>query len=480
MTCKVLKFGGSILRTREHFEKVTDIVVGELEKGNLPVCVVSAINGVTDSLVEAVNRVKNDDGFYTHEFIEGLYERYRVTLPVGVEGIDLKHGFDQLEHTLEYISSSGELNDSSYAFSVSRGEVFSSQVLAYHLKSRGVDEHPIFKGEDLLVTDNDYRDALVDLEKTKDKIEEDLKPLVDKGAVPIIAGFAGRSVNGRISILGRGCSDDTAVCVAFCLGTGEVVKYVDQKGIMTIDPKFLEEVVNNHVEVNGKLGELPTPEVIPYLSYVEASELMREERIKVVHYKVLNPLIMGDIKFHIKDITDPESEGTVIGPENGNNGTAWYGRPKAISFQRSLTGIRFLPTQSRTPTEVYARVFQALSQVGVDVRYISISGFQISLLMPETDAGKAVDALSSLDVAMDVSVLDGEKGTFSIVGSGMRGVRGFLSRVTGVVARYGVNIEQATQPFSENIIRFSVSDEDIPLAVSALYSEFFNGGTKSE
>ena len=100
--------------------------------------------------------------------------------------------------------------------------------------------------------------------------------------------------------------------------------------------------------------------------------------------------------------------------------------------------------------------------------------------MPKADAGKAVEALSSLDVAMDVSILDGEKGTFSIVGSGMRGVRGFLSRVTGVVARYGVNIEQATQPFSENIIRFSVSDEDIPLAVSVLYREFFNGGTKSE
>jgi aspartokinase len=348
------------------------------------------------------------------------------------------------------------------------------------LRSRGKFKHPIFKGEDLLVTDNDYRDALVDLEKTKGKIEEDLKPLLDQGVAPIIAGFAGRSVSGRISILGRGGSDDTAVCVAYCLGTGEVVKYVDQKGIMTIDPKFLEDVVNNHVKISSELGELPAPEVISYLSYVEASELMREERIKVVHYKVLNPLIMGDINFHIKDITDPESSGTVIGPENGLYDTTWYGRPKAISFQRNLTGIRFLPTQSRTPTEVYARVFQALSQVGVDVRYISISGFQISLLMPEADAGKAVDALSSLDVAMEVSVLDGRKGTFSIVGSGMRGVRGFLSRATGVVARYGVNIEQATQPFSENIIRFSVSDEDIPLAVSALYREFFNGGKRSE
>jgi aspartokinase len=106
MTCKVLKFGGSILRTRDHFENVADIVLGELEKGNLPVCVVSAMSGITDSLIDVVNRVKNDSGFDTGEFVEGLYKQYVATLPIGVEGIDLRQGFDQLEHTLEYISSS--------------------------------------------------------------------------------------------------------------------------------------------------------------------------------------------------------------------------------------------------------------------------------------------------------------------------------------------------------------------------------------
>jgi aspartokinase len=45
--------------------------------------------------------------------------------------------------------------------------------------------------------------------------------------------------------------------------------------------------------------------------------------------------------------------------------------------------------------------------------------------------------------------------------------------VTSVIAKAGVNIEQATQPYSENIIRFSVDDEDLPLAVGAVYSEFF-------
>ena len=382
--------------------------------------------------------------------------------------------FENLEHVLGYVKTSGELNDSAYAFAISRGERFSSLILSEHLSSKGM-KNSCFSGEDLLVTDENYRDAQVDLDKTREKMRHELKDFLGGSMVPVIAGFAGRSESGRVSILGRGGTDDTAVCVAFCLGANEVIKYVDQKGIMTIDPKFLEEV-GSMPRVNGELGRLPEPQVVPYLSYVEASEMMREERIKVVHYKVLNPLIMGDIRFHIKDILNPENPGTVIGPEDGNHDEAWFGRPKAITFQRNLSGLRFLPTQSRTPTEVYAKVFGALAEEKVDVRYISISGFQISLLMPEADLDRAITALDSLDVALDLSPMNGPKGTFSIVGSGMKGVKGLLSRVTGTIGSHGVNIEQATQPYGENIIRFSVADEDIPVAVSALYSEFFNGG----
>ena len=471
MNVKVLKFGGSILKDREDFGLVAGLISKELEGGVLPLPVVSAMKGVTDMIIDAVEMVLYEEGFDLRGYVEELLKVYAGALPEGVEVSQaLRDEFVKLEHTLGYIRSSGELNDSAYAFAVSRGENFSSHVLGEHLKARGV-ESRLFAGEELLITDENYRDALVNLERTRVNVRVKLGSVIEGSVVPIVAGFSGRSESGRISILGRGGSDDTAVCVAYCLGAKSVVKYVDQKGLMTIDPKFLEEVI--HSPVNGKLEELPEPEVIPYLSYVEASELMREERIKVVHYKVLNPLIMGDIRFHVKDVTDPEAHGTVIGPEDGNGNGAWYGRPKAISFQRNLWGIRFLPTQSRTPTEVYARVFEALARVGVDVRYISISGYQISLLMPEDHVGAAMEALGSLEVAVNVSALEGRKGTFSIVGSGMKGVRGFLSRVTSVIARHGVNIEQATQPYSENIIRFSVDDDDLLLAVGAVYGEFF-------
>ena len=474
MKYKVLKFGGSILKNREDFQRVVGIVAGELAKENVPVPVVSAVKGVTDRIVDAVEGVRDGRGIDPRLFVKTLFKEHLDALPdPDNPPPSLMEEFENLEHVLGYVKTSGELNDSAYAFAISRGERFSSIILSEHLSAEGV-ENQCFAGEDLLVTDENYRDAQVDLEKTGEKMLKEMEGCLGGSMVPVIAGFAGRSEGGRVSILGRGGTDDTAVCVAYCLGANEVIKYVDQKGIMTIDPKFIDEV-GEMPRVNGSFGTLPEPQVVPYLTYVEASEMMREERIKVVHYKVLNPLIMGDIRFHIKDILNPENPGTVIGPENGNHDEAWYGRPKAITFQRNLSGLRFLPTQSRTPTEVYAKVFGALAEEKVDVRYISISGFQISLLMPESDLDKAIKSLDSLDVALDLSPLDGPKGTFSIVGSGMKGVKGLLSRVTGTIGSHGVNIEQATQPYGENIIRFSVDDKDIPVAVSALYSEFFNG-----
>jgi aspartokinase len=474
MGYKVLKFGGSILKDTEDFERVADIVALERARENMPVPVVSAVKGVTDRIVEAVEGLRDGRGIDSGMFVKNLFKEHIDALPdPDNPPPSLMEEFENLEHVLGYVKTSGELNDSAYAFAISRGERFSSLILSEHLSSKGV-KNSCFAGEDLMVTDENYRDAQVDLEKTREKMRHELKESLEGSTVPVIAGFAGRSESGRVSILGRGGTDDTAVCVAYCLGANEVIKYVDQKGIMTIDPKFLEEV-EDMPSVNGRLGRLPEAQVVPYLSYVEASEMMREERIKVVHYKVLNPLIMGDIRFHIKDILHPENPGTVIGPEDGNHDEAWFGRPKAITFQRNLSGLRFLPTQSRTPTEVYAKVFGALAEEKVDVRYISISGFQISLLMPESDLERAITALDCLDVALDLSPMNGPKGTFSIVGSGMKGVKGLLSRVTGTIGSHGVNIEQATQPYGENIIRFSVADEDIPVAVSALYREFFNG-----
>ncbi len=478
MEFEVIKLGGSILKDRETFNRAAEIVENKLAHGTLPVCVVSAMKGVTDMIIESLNRCLSDDEYDPRRFIEELFEGHLVALPSGVESEKaLEAEFEKLLHVLSYVKSSGELNDSVYAYAVSRGESLCSRVLSLHLRARGINNTCIY-GEDLMVTDENNLEGAVMHKKTTEQINAVLRPSIEEGAVPIIAGFAGRSMKGSITILGRGGTDDTAVNIAYGLGVKRAVKYVMEEGIMSIDPKFIKELKEEHPEIFAQFYDLPKPQIIPYLSYVEASELLREERTKVVHYKVLDPLMKGNIELQIKNYYDENSEGTIIGTVEeaiySNNDP----RPKAISFQRGLAGVRFLPSQSITPTEVYGKVFSKLSEKAVDVRYVSTSGYQLSFLMPEEDQMKALRALQSLDIAYEVTPLKGRKGTFSVVGSEMRGMKGFFSRLTGVLARHGINIEQATQPNSENIIRFSIDDDDLPMAVAAVYNEFFKGGNK--
>ena len=280
MKYKVLKFGGSILKDRVDFMIVSEVIESEIREKNIPIPVVSAMKGVTDQIIEAVDSTYRRKPYDLEGFIDRLYSRHLEALPEDFDAPDsIRDEFQQLKHVIEYIKNSGELTDSAYSYAVSRGEKFSCIVLAMHLSARGV-ENICYPGEDILVTDENYRDALVDLELTGERLLERMGSTLGKGIIPVVAGFSGRSRSGRISTLGRGGSDDTAVCLGYCLGVNDVIKYVDQGGIMTIDPRFLKEIEENYPEFHSMFGGLPEPELIPYLSYVEASELMREERIK--------------------------------------------------------------------------------------------------------------------------------------------------------------------------------------------------------
>jgi len=473
MNVEIFKIGGSILTETLAFNRAAEIVDEKLVKGTLPVCVVSAMKGVTDKIITSIDNCLKEPEYHPEDFVEELKREHLNILPGGIKEDELVKEFEKLLQVLNYIKSSGELTGSVHAYAVSRGENFTSRLLSCYLDSKNI-ENVCFYGEDLIITDDNSFEATVELSETRENLEKLLLPQIKNGLVPIIAGFSGRSKNGSITILGRGGTDDTAVSIGFGLGVKKVVKYVIEEGIMNIDPKFLKEVEDNNFYDYNLFKTLPKPRIVPYLSYVEASELLREERTKVVHYKVLDPLMKGNIELHINNYYNND-QGTVVSKVE----EAFYEdnkpRPKAISYQRNLSGITFLPIQSLSPCEVYANVFSALAEEKVDVRYVSMSGYQISLLVPEEHHKKAMKGLSHLDIALEVFPMKGNKGTFSVVGSEMRGMKGFFSKITGVLASHGVNIEQATQPNSENIIRFGLADDDIPIAVAAVYDELFNG-----
>ena len=266
MEFEVIKLGGSILKDREAFSRAADIIEHELARDILPVNVVSAMKGVTDQIITALHQCIIDEAYDPRRFIEELFERHLVALPSGVEADNaLEAEFEKLLHVLFYIKSSGELNDSVYAYAVSRGENLSARVLSQHLSTRGV-KNQCFYGEDLMATDENNLEGTVEHEKTTEQINELLRPSIEEGIVSIIAGFAGRSLKGSITILGRGGTDDTAVSVAYGLGVERAVKYVLEEGIMSIDPKFITMLREEYPEIMAQFYDLPEPRIVPYLS----------------------------------------------------------------------------------------------------------------------------------------------------------------------------------------------------------------------
>jgi len=190
----VVKFGGSSLADRSRIAKAAKMIWGEGRKGTRLVVVVSAMGKMTDQLIGLVN------------------------------------------HNPHRIPDKTDLDDV-----IAMGERTSVRVFAMALKAEGLDAR-YFDPSDAdwpIITDDHFSNANPIIEVCTQKIREHVVPLLDEGKVPVIAGFVGRSLDGRVSTIGRGGSDTTAFIIAKAIGADEVVLVTETEGILTADPKYV-------------------------------------------------------------------------------------------------------------------------------------------------------------------------------------------------------------------------------------------------
>ena len=109
MEITVLKLGGSILCGPEDLERIADVVESEINAGRLPVCVVSAMKGVTDKVITALGQVRTES-FDPKAFTSELMNAHMSCLPAMAETETLRREFEKLEHVLSYVCSSGARN----------------------------------------------------------------------------------------------------------------------------------------------------------------------------------------------------------------------------------------------------------------------------------------------------------------------------------------------------------------------------------
>jgi aspartate kinase len=210
--CKkiVVKFGGSSLADHERLSKAVAAVVNEAQKGTRITVVVSAMGKTTDVLM---NTAKN--------------------------------------------TSNGKLEKRELDDILSMGERTSVRIFATALRTNGVESRYFDPLDDdwPIITDAAFSNANPLLDECEKRIRERVLPIVEKGVVPVIAGFIGRTIDGKITTLGRGGSDTTAFILAEALNADEVVLVTDADGIMSGDPKTVASPRRlSEIDVNTLVG----------------------------------------------------------------------------------------------------------------------------------------------------------------------------------------------------------------------------------
>ncbi|MDH5636350.1 MAG: hypothetical protein OEY47_06780, partial [Candidatus Bathyarchaeota archaeon] len=211
-SCKriVVKYGGASLADHERLLKAVTAVAKEARKGTQIAVIVSAMGKTTDQLLHAAKNASNGN----------------------VE----KKELDEI---------------------LAMGERTSIRIFAVALKSQGV-ESRYFDPLDPdwpIITDDVFSDANPILNKCEERIQQHVLPLVEKGVIPIIAGFVGRTHDKRTTTLGRGGSDTTAFILAKALAADELILVTDAEGIMSADPKIISKPERlPSIDVNTLVG----------------------------------------------------------------------------------------------------------------------------------------------------------------------------------------------------------------------------------
>lgn len=282
----VLKIGGSVLmNSRSYVDTATYIKERYYERGMLPFVVVSAMKGVTDELIRAVN---GDPSAF-----DAVYERYtRVSEDIASASSakKIEEKLSLLRRVLRSIPcDSLAIRD----MVISSGEVLSKLLLLEALRLVDVDAINV-DATRVILTDERFGDAVIIYEKTRDRLRSLMNGIRRRGrrGVPVVEGFMGRSLNGHITTLGRGGSDYTASSIAALLEIDRLYLVGETRGIMSGDPKYI-----------------PNPKTVPYMDYDEAYEASLH-RVRGLNAKTFEPLR----RYHASRlfIGDQRSIGTII------------------------------------------------------------------------------------------------------------------------------------------------------------------------
>ena len=400
MSTLVLKFGGTSVATTKLIESAAKIVKSEYDKNNNIVVVVSAMSGTTNSLIDHVNSIDFND-------------------------------------------------DSEYDLVVSSGEQITAGLMSLALKKLNVPARSWLGWQIPIITRGQHRNAFID-KIVPDGIVNDFK----EKKVAVVAGFQGISSNGRITTIGRGGSDNTAVFLAAAVAAERCDIYPDVDGVYTSDPKMTDKVRR-----------------LDKISYEEMIE-MASQGAKVLQTTSVESAMNHDVNVNVRSTFNPSDEGTQISNDVSNETRAVTG----VAYSKDEAKITIIDVEDKPG--VAAEIFKELASSSVNVDMIVQNNFierkmtNITFTVPMTDLKKSLGVLEELKKRIVYSkVLDEQNlSKVSIIGSGMRNQPGIAAKMFDCLSNNNINIEVIST--SEIKISVLIDRNKTEAAVNALHSVF--------
>jgi len=460
----VMKFGGTSVANGKNIRNVANMVANYVSQGYTIVAVVSALEGVTDNLIEASEQAKKGNRDYMYEFKQKIIEKHLTAAGKAVgnklirEEIEqmLKTTIDELEKVLTGIIYLGELTPKSKDYVLSFGERLSTAIVWGALRDLGLKAQH-YTGKDVgIVTDSNFGEATPLMNVTKHQVKEKIEPLLGKGIVPVVTGYIAATQDGVTTTLGRGGSDYTATIIGAALNADEVWIWTDVDGLMTSDPKIV-----------------PSAKMMPEISIQEATE-MTIFGAKAMHPRALEPAMEENIPVRIRNAFNPKNPGTLIVKEQRIKPGDIV---KAITLVKDVALVNVSGAGMVGTPGTAAKVFDVLGRENINILMISqsVSEANISFIIQRSLLERAVNALEiallGRGLIREVTAED-DVSVVAVVGAGMKGTPGVASKIFAAIARRGINIRMIAQGSSELNISFAVREIDGEEAVRAIHEEF--------
>ncbi|NBB52544.1 aspartate kinase [Rhizobium sp. CRIBSB] len=415
----VMKFGGTSMGDLERIRRAARIVAAEVAQGRKVAVVVSAMAGKTNELVAWTDGAGRPD---------------------------------------PSLASMGiELSDDEYDVVVASGEQVTSGLLALTLRNMGLNARSWMGWQIPILTDDAHGKARIE-----DVPGEFLSAALDKGEIAVIPGFQGVSPTGRITTLGRGGSDTSAVAVAAALGCACDI-YTDVDGVYTTDPR-----IENRARRLEKVSYEEMLEMASLGAKVLQTRSVELAMAKQVPVRVLSSFIEPDANGVM-----PEKSGTLICDE------------EEIVEKRIVSGVTMSRDEARITllglsdrTDAPADVFTRLAEAGVNVDMIVQSqartegAVNLTFTTGRRDASRAAELMrgAQAEIQFEELRVDEDVAKVSVVGVGMRSHAGVAQTMFRALADKGVRFQAIST--SEIKISVLIDAAYAELAVRALHSAY--------